>query len=254
MEFGLEFYLVAALVVFLTGVSKSGFGAGLEMLAVPVMALFIVPQVAAGIMLPILIAIDAANIWRYRKDWDRRMVFAMGTAALVGISVGAMTFHLVSSDWMKLGLGILALVFVLQRLLLSPKGGGERKPGNLLTGIMGALSGFTSFVSHAGGPPSKIILLSQGYSNRRFVGTNSYLFALINLLKCVPYYFLGQLSVSNIQTSISLAPFVVLGIICGFWLNGMISQTWFNRIVITALAVVGIKLIIDGSIVLSHTV
>ena len=247
MGFGTEFYLVAAFVVLLTGISKSGFGAGLEMMAVPVMALFVAPQIAAGIMLPILLAIDAANLWRYRADWDRRMVVIMGCAALIGIVIGTFTFQYFSEDLLKLFLGLLALAFVLQRLVFPPPQSGVRKPGSGFTGLMGALSGLTSFVAHAGGPPSKIVLLSQGYSSRRFVGTNSYLFALINVMKCVPYYFLGQLSVQNLGASLSLAPFVVAGIITGFWLNGVVPQTWFNRIVICALVLVGLKLVWDGS-------
>ena len=74
MPVDLQFYAVAAVVVLLTGVSKSGFAAGVEMMAVPVMALFISPIVAAAIMLPILLAIDSANLWRYRHDWEKRIL------------------------------------------------------------------------------------------------------------------------------------------------------------------------------------
>ena len=72
MEFGLEFYLIAALVVFLTGISKAGFGVGVEMMAVPMIALFISQIIAAGIMLSVLLSIDAANLWRYRADCNGR--------------------------------------------------------------------------------------------------------------------------------------------------------------------------------------
>ena len=126
MEFGLTFYLVAALIVFLTGISKAGFGAGVEMMAVPVMALFISPVAAAGIMLPILLSIDAANLWRYRADWQRSMVFVLLPAAVVGITIGTLTFQFLSQDWIRFGLGVLTLSFVAHRLLLPSGDAGSR--------------------------------------------------------------------------------------------------------------------------------
>ena len=242
MDFGLNFYLIAALVVFLTGISKAGFGAGVEMMAVPVMALFISPVVAAGIMLPILLSIDAANLWRYRADWQRPLVFVLLPAAIVGIVVGTMTFHLLSQEGIRLGLGVLTLLFVAQRLLL-PADATAASFSRPTTIALASLGGFTSFVAHAGGPPLKMILLSHNLPNRQFVATNSYLFASINVLKIIPYVWLGQFSIQNMSMSLSLAPFVLLGVPIGFWINGVISQVWFNRVIIGALILAGVKLV-----------
>jgi len=246
MVYGLEFYVVAAFVVLLTGISKSGFGAGIEMMAVPVMALFIAPQAAAAIMLPILIAIDWANFWRYRHHWIRRIVILMIPAAVMGIGLGAATFGFVNADLLRFGLGVLALLFVGQLLLGGIQGRPQRKPGRVATMLLGLLGGFTSFVAHAGGPPMKMVLLSERLPKQMFVGTNSYLFGVINFLKLFPYFFLGQLSAENLTVSLSLAPFVPVGVVLGFWLNGVVPQEAFNRIIIAALALVGTKLIGDG--------
>jgi len=53
------FIAAAIFAVLITGISKGGLG-GLGLFAVPIMSLSISPVQAAGIMLPILIAID----WR----------------------------------------------------------------------------------------------------------------------------------------------------------------------------------------------
>ena len=52
------FYLLAVLAVLLIGISKSGFGSGLAVLGVPLMALVISPAKAAAILLPLLIVMD----------------------------------------------------------------------------------------------------------------------------------------------------------------------------------------------------
>ena len=219
------------------------------MMAVPVMALMISPIVAAGIMLPILLSIDAANLWRYRRDWQKSLIVVLLPAALVGIGFGTASFHLLSQEWIKLGLGVLTLGFVAHRLLLPADLSSETGFSKPVTAALAALGGFTSFVAHAGAPPLKMVLLSHNLPNRQFVGTNSYLFAAVNLLKVPPYFFLGQFSAENLTASLSLAPFVLLGVPIGFWLNSVISQVWFTRIIFLALILAGVKLVFDGSIV-----
>src|SRR3546814_5523418 len=52
------FYLAAVPAVLIAGISKGGFGAGLGLLAVPMMALVLPPVQVAAIMLPILCVMD----------------------------------------------------------------------------------------------------------------------------------------------------------------------------------------------------
>jgi len=47
------FYPIAAAAILIFGISKSGFGSGLGVLAVPMMALLIPPIKAAGILIPL---------------------------------------------------------------------------------------------------------------------------------------------------------------------------------------------------------
>lgn len=233
----------------MTGISKSGFGAGAEMAVVPIMALFIQPQIAAAIVLPILMVIDVANIWRYREHWDRRLVLTLIPAAIIGIAIGAMTFQFLNADILRIALGILALLFVAYRVLndqLTEAIDRESKPGFLFTSFFGAMAGYTSFVAHAGGPPAKMILLRQNLGKQPFVGTNSYLFASINALKLIPYVWLGQITLESLKGSLVLAPFIPIGVLLGFWLNGIVSEKRFTTIIFVALTCAGLKLLWDG--------
>ena len=85
-EFPAAFYPVAVIAILITGISKGGFGQGAGGLAVPLMAMFIAPQEAAGIMLPILCAMDIFSVHAYRRLWSREHVKAMLPGALVGIA------------------------------------------------------------------------------------------------------------------------------------------------------------------------
>ena len=82
------FYAVAIPAIVLTGLSKSGFLGGVGGLAVPIMSLVISPVQAAGIMLPILLAMDAVGVWAYRREWDGPNLRIIVPAAAIGIAVG----------------------------------------------------------------------------------------------------------------------------------------------------------------------
>ena len=106
------FLIAGALVVILVGISKSGFSGGVGMIAVPVLSLFVSPQTAAAIMLPILCVIDVSNMFKYWKHWVRRIVYLLIPGAMIGILIGAASFSQINPSWLKIGLGLLALWFV----------------------------------------------------------------------------------------------------------------------------------------------
>ncbi|MCH7487585.1 MAG: sulfite exporter TauE/SafE family protein, partial [Proteobacteria bacterium] len=120
-------------------------------------------------------------------------------------------------------------------------------PGGRLLGFAcGTLSGFTSFVAHAGGAPMKFYILPQRLDKRLFVGTNVVFFFIVNQLKIWPYLWLGQFSPENLLTSLVLAPAVPVGVWIGWRINRILPMELFYKICYGLLFVVGVKLIWDG--------
>ena len=68
----------------------------------------------------------------------------------------------------------------------------------------------------------------------------------INLLKLPPYLFLGQMTLDTFKGSLALAPFVPVGVVLGYWLNSLVSEALFTRIIFVALSLTGLKLVYDG--------
>ena len=79
------FYIFAVIAVIVVGISKSGFGSGLGMLGVPLIALVIPPIQAAAIMLPLLCIMDIFNMLHYRTRFDRTNIVILVPAGLLGI-------------------------------------------------------------------------------------------------------------------------------------------------------------------------
>ncbi len=82
----------------------------------------------------------------------------------------------------------------------------------------GTVSGFTSFLSQAGGPPFQVHVLPQRLPKLTLVGTTTIYFAFVNALKIGPYFALGQFSTKNFATSLMLLPLAVLANALGIWL------------------------------------
>ena len=239
------FYPIAIVAILIVGISKSGFGGGLGVLAVPLMSLIIAPPQAAAILLPLLCIMDLFTIWHYRSKWDRRNLIILVPAAIIGIFVGAQFFKYLSDAHIRLLVGMLAILFVINyfRKHLDVKQTTAHIPKGLL---WGAVAGFTSFGVHAGGPPINIYLLPQKLDKSIFVGTTVVFFTIVNYVKLIPYAYLGQLHVGNLTTSLVLAPLAPIGVWLGVKLHHRVNEKYFYNLCYIFLFVTGIKLLYDG--------
>ena len=241
------FYLFAVPAVFLVGLSKGGFGGTIALIGVPLMAFAVSPVTAAGILLPIMIIMDLVGLFAWRGRFDRNVLASMLPAALLGVALGYLTAQMVSADGIRLILGLLALWFVADWLLKGRRDK-EPKPRNAITaGFWGTVSGFASFVSHAGGPPYQIYVVPLKLAPADFAGTAVVFFAVVNAVKLLPYFLLGQFSLGNLETSAVLAPLAPLATVAGVWLVRRIEPKIFYRLVYTLLVPVGLKLAFDGA-------
>ncbi len=238
------FYAAAIPAIVLTGVAKGGFGGGIGSLAVPLIALIISPARAAAIMLPILMLMDAVGLYAYRGQWDRRIMRIILPAGLVGIVIGWLTFRLLADHWIRILLGVISLAFVLDSLRSSAPL--VARASDASGRIWATVSGFTSFITHAGGPPLNFYLLRQHLDKALFAGTTIVFFAVINAAKVFPYLALGLFDATNLATSAVLAPAAAAGIVLGILLRKHISRTVFFRIVYGLVFVTGCKLLYDG--------
>jgi len=238
------FYAAALPVVVLTGVAKGGFGGGVGSLAVPLIALTISPARAAAIMLPILVLMDAVGLYAYRRQWDGRIMRIILPAGLVGIVIGWLTFRYLADNWIRILLGVISLVFVLDRLRPAPSR--AVRASDASGRVWAAVSGFTSFVTHAGGPPLNFYLLRQQLDQAIFAGTTVVFFAAINAAKILPYLALGLFDATNLTTSAVLAPAAATGIVMGVLLRKRLSRALFFRMVYAFVFLTGCKLLYDG--------
>ncbi len=241
------FYLVAVVAVLIAGIAKGGFGGGLTVLSVPVMALVIPPFQAAAIMLPILCLMDLTGLWKYWGNWDSRNLRILIPGAILGIALGGATFRWLNEDMLRILVGLIAVLFALDYYLRARALDENPRRGGVASGrFWGAMTGFTSFVAHAGGPPASVYLLPQRLDKTMFVGTTVVLFTVVNYVKLLPYAWLGQFHQDNLFTAVMLAPLAPMGILLGVWLHHRVPTPWFYRICYGFLLVTGLRLLWHG--------
>jgi uncharacterized membrane protein YfcA len=251
-DFPAAFYLVAILAVLITGIAKGAFGQGSGGIAVPMMSMFIAPPEAAGIMLPILCAMDLFSVHAYRGQWSREHLAIMLPGALVGIALGAIAFGTLPVNGVRLLLGVISVTFALNQWFRFSERIAARfakqhgQPGAAGGAFWGAVSGFTSTLAHAGGPPYAIYMLGQRVDKTLFVGTSAVFFLIVNYTKLVPYYFLGQLNGGNLTTALLFSPLVPIGVWFGVHLHRTVSQRTFFNLSYSLLLATGVKLIWDA--------
>jgi uncharacterized membrane protein YfcA len=239
------FYAAAVPAVFLVGLAKSGFGAGLGALATPLMALTITVPRAAAIMLPLLAIVDALGLFALLRHADWSLLRRLIPAGLIGSMIGWASFGLFSATTVGGIVGALTLVFLALRLYFPPTSQAP-KPGVVTGWLLGATSGFTSFVAHSGGPPVAFYVLPLRLPAVVYTATMAVFFAVINLSKWVPYGLLGLLDMSNFTTSLMLAPIAPIGVWVGIRLARRMKVELFYRIVYIGMFLTGLKLLSDA--------
>ena len=244
------FWVLAGAATFIVGASKGGLPL-VGMLAVPLVALRISPVVAAGLLLPLYVDSDIYGLWIYRRSYNFRNIAILVPAAAIGIGAGWATAAIVSEAWVTLlvgGIGLVYCIDALIKLRRSP----PPKPADVPRGLFwGSIAGFTSFVSHSGAPPYQMYVLPQRLEKMVYTGTSTITFAIINLLKLPPYWFLGQVNPGSLKIAAALAPVAIIGVYLGYRLTKILPEKAFFRIVEVALFLVSLKLIYDGLVKLT---
>ena len=240
-----SYLALTALAAFLVGLSKGGLPS-ISMLSVPLLSLLMSPVKAAALLLPIFVISDVMGVYLYRHDFSRVNLRVLLPAGVLGVVVGWMTASLVSDRAITFLIGAMGVAFCLN-VWLRKQANAEAQAAHTGKGwCWGTLAGFTSFISHSGGPPFQVYMLPQKLPKTEFAGTATIVFAVINAAKIWPYQALHPYSHEVLWSAAVLVPFALVGAVCGAYLTRRIADRWFYRIVQGSLFLVSIKLIVDA--------
>ena len=209
------------------------------------MALTVTVPQAAAILMPVLLLTDIMGLAALRKDFDRKLVTFLLPFGILGSVVGALSFKALEVHWVSGIVGAVTLIFLAQRLLFPPKADAPPPPG-WVGALLTTVSGFTSFVAHAGAPPINAYVIPLKLKPVVFAASMSVFFFIINLFKWVPYAWLGLLTLQNMVTSLVFLPLVPVGVWAGVRLARRIKPDLFYKLVYIGMFLTGCKLLWDA--------
>lgn len=247
--------------VFLIGLTKSGLGAGMGLIVVPICAVALShtsrgSQATLGLLLPLLIAGDLLSIWQYRKLFDFKLIKLLLAPTAAGIVLGSGILWLIHdqenqklvSTLMRLEIG-LESVFLVSLAWWRQWRGDEHKllPEPARSIITGTFTGVSTTLAHAAGPVVAMYLLPLKPERRAFVGTTALFFFMANTAKLPTYYFASQFEHAELGFTIRFLPLVALGAVLGFWLVRRFTNQGYLRFVYWATFAIGVYLVVDAA-------
>lgn len=223
----------------LIGFSKTAIS-GMSMISVAIFAALLPSRLSTGVVLVLLLVGDVVAVRSYHQHADWRALVRLVPAVVVGVIAGVVFIANVDDEFMRRAIGVVLVLLVglhvaMRRRRPQPANatttstgatggavgdGPAHTPHRLAAWGFGSLSGFTTMVANAGGPAMSLYLLNARYSVLGFLGTTSWFFFVINMVK-VPFSVgLHLITPATLHLDLLLAPAVLVG-------------TWLGRVVIT---------------------
>jgi uncharacterized membrane protein YfcA len=140
--------------------------------------------------------------------------------------------------------GVISVGFPLQRWVANarpPARDGDHKPFN--GALWATISGFTSFLANAGGPPFSIYLLALRLDKTVLVGTTAVFFAVVNFSKLLPFALLGLFTRTSLLTALMLSPIALVGTGLGLGLHRRLDAKVFYWVSYALVLMLGAKFV-----------
>ncbi len=238
----LEMALLLAFVVLLSGISKAAFAGGLGLLAMPLLLLLFDANTALGLMLPLLIGLDLFTLGKYWRCWNLAVLGQLLPAAVLGVLVSAILLGLLSATQLQWVIGGGSVLFAL-RYFSGFHGQAAILASRPVAVLMGFVSGVSSTLLHAGGPPLAIHLLARKLPATEYIATSALFFAVLNLVKLPAFIVQQQLTMELLWWALPFMPFCYAAVQLGYWLKQRLQDRHFLPLVHLLLLLAGLKLL-----------
>ena len=238
--YGWPLLLAMAAASVVIGFSKTSFG-GIAALSVAVFALAMPAKESTATVLLLLIVGDLIAILRYRTvSW--RLLWKLVPSVVPGLLLGALFMAFVDDTTMRRTIGGLLLAMVViqlwQRLGRRPADTTvSTDPHWVRASLTGTAAGFATMTANAAGPVMALYFLAARIDKARFIGTNAWFFAIINVSKVPLAASLGLFTLEGAALDLVMIPAVLLGAWAGTWVIKRVTQRQFEVVTMVASAV-----------------
>ncbi|QQG39460.1 MAG: sulfite exporter TauE/SafE family protein [Candidatus Aenigmatarchaeota archaeon] len=208
------------------------------------LALFFVDFRTALVLVAIFhIFSNASRLMFFHSGVDKKMLVRFGVPSVVATVAGALLVAYVSAGAFKLLLGIFLILFSASaftnhRFVIRETGRNEF--------VGGVLSGFLAGLVGTGGALRGAFLTGFGMRKERYVATASAIALGVDIVRIPVYITSGFLGAQHYATIPFLFVLAFVGTYVGKLVVQRVSQQTFKTLVLAALALIGMKFILDA--------
>ncbi len=226
---------------FLTTVA--GVGGGLTLIAALSGFTPLGPKEVVGLTAPVLLLSNAQRAWLFRGHVERAVAGWFLVGAVPAVIVAAATLPRLPTRAIQIGIALLLLTFVAERLVRRSSPPAIGVPLRGFAGV-GAASGILSATVGGSGPFSAPFFNGYGLARHRFVGTNASVNAVQHLLKTVVFAVVGVLTVPVLPVAALAAATSMVGNWLGESVLDRISERTFVNLLLVALTIAAVRLLV----------
>lgn len=228
------------------GMIGLGLGCGLSKLGIPA-ALVFSPILAgvyggkasAGIIIIPVIVSDLIVMYIYRKNVDKKVLIKILPLTILGIIAAVIFGNNISDELFKRSMGI--IIFIIGVLTLLKNFKIDFSKSSFLFGFLG---GIAAFIGNVSGPMMSIYLLNIEMDREKFLGTRTWFYFIINLIKVTLYVLvLKNIQIETFKLSSIAVPFVFVGVFLGKYFIEKMNQNMFEKFILIISMISGLKLI-----------
>lgn len=225
--------LVAAGLVASTSNAAVGLGGGL--LVMPLLSLWFPPAEVVAYTVPMFLASNAVNWWRYRRQAEWRAFFWMVPGILVGTVIGTQFLRSAPPDLIRWIMGGVAILFTGQEAYrLAFRRSLRALP--VWAGIPISLaSGVASALTNIGGTIISLALLGWDLAPTAFVGTLNAIMLAMSASKIAMFTSTGLITWRGALLALPSLPTVILGSAIGHQLHRRLSPLMFRWILVSVI-------------------
>ena len=244
---------VAVVIVagFLSGIIRSGMGAGIGLFLLPTLALVFPAKIALAIGAPLLLATDVFGLRYYWKEWiEPSHLIRLLLAAMPGVITGTVLVNSIPAKEFMLGVGLFGSVYALLQLFPNCVPEHFKKIFVRAASLhaekeiyfYGALGGVATVIAHSGGLIWTIYLMNVVRDKRIFVGTTVIIYLLTDTYKTFAFLYLGLLSPDSLFAVLPAIPAVWLGCFIGNKASRHLRDALFRRILLVVILLGSLKM------------
>lgn len=235
--------LLAMITALFAGITKAGMP-GLGITLPPLMAFSVPGRDSIGLMMMLMIVGDIFAIAYYRHHANFKLLKRLLPCAAMGIMLGALLLARLDNESIRPVLGILVSI-LLGIEMIRRRSNLERFCDHpILAGLTGLLAGFCSTIGNVAGPILAMYLMMLRLPKHEFMGITAWFFFIVNLTKMPIYISLDVIRIETFQTALWLAIFVGVGAFVGIRLFRVLSQQYFDGMILFFTALTAILLIV----------